>query len=503
MKTALILYPNQLFSVGLLPKADRVYLVEEPLIFGTDKEHGIKMHKAKLVMHRASMRRYADEVLIQNGFDVQYLETADDLVTETALVKAAFEGAEEILVFDPIDDFLWHRLEAAAAALEVKVPLTKLESPNFYLTHKDLNKFFTGKKSYKFAEFYQWQRERFNILIDDNYRPFGGKWSFDTDNRKKLPKDLAIPGIVSYGDNVYVTEALQYVEQKFSGNPGALGNFIWPTNHTEARQWLYDFFDHRLRLFGPYEDAIEPAAVWLFHSVLTPMLNTGLLNAREVIEEVLAYSATTKKTVPLESLEGFIRQIIGWREYVRGLYVVNGRAMRTKNYLGNKRRLTKDWYEGTTGLPPVDDVIKKVNTFAYAHHIERLMVMGNIMLLCDIHPDDVYHWFMTFFIDAYDWVMVPNVYGMSQYADGGTMTTKPYMSASNYILQMSSYKREPWCDIWDGLFWRFVDRHRIMLKKNPRLGGILIKRYDTMDAARKRIIGYRAQDFLDNYTISA
>lgn len=503
MKTALILYPNQLFAVGLLPKADRVYLVEEPLIFGTDAEHGVKMHRQKLVLHRASMRRYADEVLIPNGFDVQYLELSSELVSETAVVKAAFEGAGEIMVFDPTDDFLTERIKKAASELEVKVTLTIIDSPNFYLSSKDIAGYFVGKKTYRFADFYQWQRERFNILIDDSYRPFGGKWSFDSDNRKKLPKDITIPGISSFGDNAYVTEALGYVEQRFSDNPGSLGSFIWPTNHAEAKLWLYDFFDHRLREFGPYEDAIEPKAVWLFHSVLTPMLNTGLLNAKEVVEEALAYAATSKKTVPLASLEGFIRQIIGWREYVRGLYIVQGRAMRTKNALGNKRRLTKDWYDGTTGLPPVDDVIKKAQTHAYAHHIERLMVIGNIMLLCDIHPDDVYHWFMTFFIDAYDWVMVPNVYGMSQFADGGTMTTKPYMSASNYILQMSSYKREPWCDVWDGLFWRFVDGHRIMLKKNPRLGSILIKRYDTMDAARKRIIGYRAQDFLDNYTRSS
>ncbi len=503
MAASLILYPHQLYSVGLLPKVSRVYLVEEPLLFGTDKKFPMEFHKQKLALHRATMRRYADEVLIPNGFDVQYLESSDELVTETAIVKAAFEGATEIVVFDPTDDYLWERIEKAAGELEVKVPLTRLESPNFYLTRKDIASYFGSKKTFKFIEFYQWQRERFNILIDDNYRPFGGRWSFDTDNRKKLPADVSVPGIASFGDNQYVQEALQYVDTRFAANPGSIGSFIWPTNHAEAKRWLYDFFEQRFNQFGQYEDAIDSKAVWLFHSVLSPMLNIGLLNAREVIEEALAYAATTKKQVPLESLEGFVRQVIGWREYVRGLYITQGRKMRLKNALGNKRHLTRDWYEGTTGLPPVDDVIHKVKTHAYAHHIERLMVMGNIMLLSDIHPDEVYKWFMTFFIDAYDWVMVPNVYGMSQYADGGTMTTKPYMSASNYILQMSNYKRDTWCDIWDGLFWRFVDQRRIMLKRNPRLGGVLIKRYDTMDPPRKRIIGYRAQDFLDSYTLNA
>jgi deoxyribodipyrimidine photolyase-related protein len=231
------------------------------------------------------------------------------------------------------------------------------------------------------------------------------------------------------------------------------------------------------------------------------MLNIGLLQPQEIIDSLLDYCATTKKVVPIESLEGFIRQVLGWREYVRGIYVTQGSTMRTKNVLGNHRKLTAAWYDGTTGIKPVDDVIHKVNDFGYAHHIERLMIVGNFMLLCDIDPDEVHKWFMSFFIDAYDWVMVPNIYGMSQYSDGGSMTTKPYMSASNYILAMSAYKKEPWCDVWDGLFWRFVDTHRIMLKKNPRLGAIMISRLDKMDPARKRIIGYRAQDFLDTMTI--
>lgn len=499
---ALLLYPNQLFSVGLLPKVDRVYLVEEPLYFGNDKERSVSYHKQKLVLHRASMRRYAEEVLWPNEFEVEYIEFGEDVVTDTALVKAAFDGATEILVFDPVDDLLWSRLEAASRALEVHVPLRKLQNPNFYLSDHEIENYFSGKSKYKFSEFYQWQRERQNVLIDDDYRPFGGKWSYDTENRKSIPKETALPGLRSYGSNPYVTEAMEYVETRFGSNPGSLASFIWPTNHIEAKEWLQDFFEQRLRDFGPYEDAIDPEAMILFHSALTPMLNTGLLNAKEIIEEVLAYCASTRREVPLQSLEGFIRQILGWREFVRSVYKVAGTKQRTKNYFKNKRGLTSNWWDGTTGILPLDDVIKKADEHGYAHHIERLMVVGNLMLLCDIDPDEAYEWFMSMFIDAYDWVMVPNVYGMSQYADGGLMTTKPYVCASNYVLTMSSYERGPWCDIWDGLFWRFVDQRRIMLAKNPRFGGLLIKRYDTMDKARKRIIGYRAQDFLDTMTTS-
>lgn len=502
MGTALLLYPNQLFDVELLPKVQRVYLVEEPLLFGTDKQYPQTFHKQRLVLLRASMRRYAEEVLWPNGFEVEYIENAEDVVSETALVRAAFEGASEIYVFDPIDEVLWRRLDVAARSLEVHVPLHKLENPGFYLKQKDIETYFGGKQTHKFSEFYQYQRERFDILINDDYKPVGGKWSFDSDNRKKLPKNIVPPGLSSYGDNDFVREAVTHVELKYAAYPGSTASFLWPTNKQEALAWMNDFFAHRLENFGPYEDAIEPQALMLYHSGLSPVLNIGLLRPQDVVEGVLDFTAKSKVEIPMASLEGFIRQVVGWREYVRAMYVLKGNKMRTKNALGNHRRLTHHWYDGSTGIKPVDDVVIKATEHAYAHHIERLMVVGNFMLISDIHPDDVYHWFMSFFIDAYDWVMVPNVYGMSQYADGGTITTKPYMSASNYIMTMSnSYKKEPWCDVWDGLFWRFVDTHRIMLKKNPRLGGVLIKRYDSMDASRKRIIGYRAQDFLDEFTV--
>jgi deoxyribodipyrimidine photolyase-related protein len=500
MKSALLLYPNQLYALEFLPKVQRVYMVEEPLVFGTDQEFGLGFHKQKLVLLRASMRRYAEEVLWPAGYEVEYIECAPETVTDTALVKAAFDGASEICVFDPVDDVLSKRLAAAARALEVHVPLKVLENPNFYLHRADIDTYFSGKQKHLFADFYQYMRERFDVLIDANYKPFGGKWSFDSENRKKLPKTVELPGIASFGDNAYVKEAMEYVQNRFPNNIGELETFLWPTNRSEALLWMHDFFTHRLESFGAYEDAIDSRGVWLFHSALSPVLNIGLISPHDVIEGVLEHCAKTKKEIPLASLEGFVRQVIGWREYIRAMYVLHGSQMRTKNFLANKRRLTTAWYDGTTGLLPFDDVVHKARKFAYAHHIERLMVAGNIMLLSEINPDDVYAWFMTFFIDAYDWVMVPNIYGMSQYADGGMMTTKPYMSGSNYILSMSNYPKAHWCDVWDGLFWRFVDTHRLWLKKNPRLGGVLISRLDTMSQDRRRIIGYRAQDFLDEYT---
>jgi deoxyribodipyrimidine photolyase-related protein len=175
------------------------------------------------------------------------------------------------------------------------------------------------------------------------------------------------------------------------------------------------------------------------------------------------------ENVPLNSREGFIRQIIGWREFVRLVYEQQGRKQRTRNSLENHASIPVAFYTGDTGVLPVDTVIRRVLADGYCHHIERLMVLGNFMLLCDLHPDQVYRWFMELFIDAYDWVMVPNVYGMSQYADGGLMTTKPYISGSSYILRMSNYQKGAWCEIWDGLYWRFVDKHLGLIRANPRL----------------------------------
>jgi deoxyribodipyrimidine photolyase-related protein len=187
----------------------------------------------------------------------------------------------------------------------------------------------------------------------------------------------------------------------------------------------------------------------------------------------------------LNSLEGFIRQIIGWREFIRIVYEREGNKQRTKNYWGFDRKIPESFWQGTTGILPVDNVIKKVLQTGYSHHIERLMVIGNFMLLCEFHPDEVYRWFMEMYVDAYDWVMVPNVYGMTQFADGGMMTTKPYISGSNYLLKMSDYQKGGWTEIWDGLFWRFMHVNRDLFLKNPRLS-MLVKTFDKMPEKKRK-----------------
>jgi deoxyribodipyrimidine photolyase-related protein len=293
-----------------------------------------------------------------------------------------------------------------------------------------------------------------------------------------------------------VEDAAAFVEEHFPSNPGST-DFIWPTSHQEAASWLKDFVENRLDGFGPYADAVDKNAAWIYHSALSSSLNIGLLNPQQVVEAALERHA--KRPVPLQSLEALIRQILGWREFMRAQYVTHGEALRTTNVLAHRRRLTNDWYAGTTGLPPFDDIVKKVDDHAYAHHVERLMVAGNLMLLCEIDPMDIYKWYSELFIDAYDWVMVPNVFTMSQFADEGQAMAKPYVASSNYILQMSSYERGEWCDTWDGLFWRFIDKHKSALYKNPQMR-TLVQRLDRLDADRRRIIHYRAEDFLNKFT---
>lgn len=205
------------------------------------------------------------------------------------------------------------------------------------------------------------------------------------------------------------------------------------------------------------------------------MLNVGMLSPSEVITAALE----REDDIPLNSLEGFVRQIIGWREFVRLVYLRRGRIQRTRNFWSFQRPMPAAFYSGTTGIDPVDATIRRVLQTGYCHHIERLMVLGNFMLLCEIHPDAVYQWFMELFIDAYDWVMVPNVYGMSQFADGGLMTTKPYISGSSYLLRMSDYKKGPWCQVWDALYWRFINKHSGFFARNPRMS-VMVRSLDRM-----------------------
>ncbi len=463
MQNVFLIFPHQLFWAHLEePVGSVFYIIEDPLYFSQ-----YQFHKQKLVLHRASMK-YFQASLIKQGFQVHYwdlqqLENYNNLVND--LIK---RGIKEICYYNTTDDWLEQKI---VKVFSTKFKIVRRQSPMFLSSEEFLKTQFEGKDHFSMASFYIEQRKRLSVLVE-NGKPMGGKWSFDTDNRKKLPKSVLPPPVWSPIPNQFVTEAKEYVKKHFSVNPGNVENFQYAVTHADALKCLEDFLQNRFVLFGPYEDAISSSYTHLFHSILTPYLNTGLLTPDLVLKAILTFSE--ENNVPINSLEGFIRQIIGWREFMLGVYIYKGRRERTINFWDHKRKLPYSFWEGNTGIAPVDLVIKRVLNNAYSHHIERLMVMGNFMFLCEIDPDDIYRWFMEMYIDAYDWVMVSNVYSMSQYAGGGTSTTKPYFSGSNYILKMSDIKPGVWCEIWDGLYWRFINKYKEFFQQNPRLSTMTI-----------------------------
>jgi deoxyribodipyrimidine photolyase-related protein len=481
MPTAALIYPHQLFdphpaAVG----ADVVFLVEDPLFF-----RQYAFHKQKLMLHRATMKRYARETLP----DARYIDAhaLNDTADVVPIVKAA--KCRTVRVVDPTDDWLRSKLQAACAASGVA--LTVVPDPHFLTPAAEVEAFAAGKETLYFTDFYIRQRKRLGVLLTPDGKPLAGKWSFDADNRKKLPAAVRPPAPTPPPETEFVREARRYVRAHFPAAPGCDEPFHYPTSAADARAWLTEFLDRRFADFGAYEDAISTRARVLFHSVLTPALNVGLLAPREVLDAALRCDGR----VPMNSLEGFVRQVIGWREFVRLVYLTHGRRQRTRNYWGHARPMPASFYTGTTGVAPVDHAIRTVLDTGYCHHIERLMILGNFLLLCEVRPAAVYRWFMELFVDAYDWVMVPNVYGMSQFADGGRMTTKPYISGSSYVRKMSDHPKGPWCPIWDALYWRFIDRHADFFRSNPRTA-VVVKMKDKLGA---KLAEHRrtAERFLD------
>ena len=483
-----LVYPHQLFENHPALQAGRpVHLIEDTLFFGNDPHWPLNFHKKKLILHRASMKSY-EQQLCKQGFEIFYHKQPSEHRTLPGFFPVA---PSKLHLCDPVDDVLSRRLRHYCQ--EYGIELKIYESPNFLSPRNWLDEWFNGRKKPFMATFYKAQRTRMNLLVEKDGSPRGGKWSFDEDNRKKLPRKQIIPEPPSCEKNKYIEEAIESIGQDFPKAQGLSKPFQYPVDRSSAQTWLRQFFEERFHLFGDYEDAISSKHRVIFHGVLTPVLNIGLLNPDEIISEALAFA--DEQNIPLNTVEGFIRQIIGWREFMRAMYGKHGIEERTGNFWNFTRKMPASFYDGTTGIAPIDEIIHRVLDDAYCHHIERLMVLGNFMLLCRIHPTEVYRWFMELFIDAYDWVMVPNVYGMSQFADGGIFTTKPYLSGSNYILKMSDYKRGPWCEVWDGLFWTFIDDHQDFFLKNHRLSRMahMLKR---MDAEKHQTHRRNAEEFL-------
>lgn len=488
IKSASLVFPHQLLEKNpCIDKRRIIYIIEEYLYF-----RQYKFHKQKIAFQRASMKAYENH-LRDRGYLVIYLDSFNDLSDVRNLIPyLAEQGIKEIFFCDVSDDWLKQRIKNRCESLSLKIH--EFESPLFINSREEIKSFFNSRKRFSQTDFYISQRKKGRILVDHNNNPAGGKWTYDTENRLKYPEHLKPPKTVFIPGNDFDKEARAYTEKHFSDHYGSY-DLKYPTTYYEAGIWLNDFLENRFREFGIYEDAIVADELILNHSVLSPLLNVGLLLPMDVIEKALNYAA--KNQIPPNSAEGFVRQVLGWREFIRAVYELKGKEERTRNYWKFNREIPTSFWNGTTGIDPIDITIRKVLRTGYCHHIERLMVLGNFMLLCEFDPDKVYDWYMELFIDAFDWVMVPNVYGMSQFADGGLMATKPYISGSNYLMKMGNYKKGDWQKVWDGLFWNFIHTRREFFMQNPRLG-MMVKIFDKMHETKKKEHLIIAEQFLDS-----
>lgn len=492
---SVIILPNQLFEANdLAQNYKKVYLVEHYIHFKL-----FNYHKLKLILQRATMKNYENYLKQQYKCKVHYYEYYEK-------IEQIFEQNknETIHIYDPIDHSILNEFNKLSK--KYHVDLQVYDSPNFMCDYDTLIEY-NNNKPLRHSSFYKWCREKFNILMDNKGKPIGGQWSYDKNNRQSYPNDFKVNNKITINNSVYVTEAIEYVNFNFKNNFGST-QFYMPINHTDAKKYFKNFLKERLECFGPYQDAVDEKILYGCHSLLSPLINIGLLNPMYIINETIEYYK--KYNIKLESVEGFIRQLF-WREYVMYVYMFYDNEF-TSNFFGHNNKLSEDWYIGNTQIKPIDDLIKKVKKYGYLHHIERLMYTGNFMLLSKIDPNEVYKWFMSFFIDAFPWVMKPNVFGMSQFSTGPFMMNRPYFSSSNYIHKMSSYKKRKnfypaitindkpyeWFDIWNALYHKFIDDNKNYLKKNYSTAGV-ISSWNKKNKSDKKQILNLADDYLKFY----
>lgn len=506
MRDLLYIAGNQLFAIERLQSHRNavVLMVEDPALCTR-----LPFHQQKLGFLLAAMRAHAG-ALRRSGFDVRYFALPDDgdpspgVPTAAVSTQAALEqtiratGARRLLHFDSEDRGLMRAIGGTAKRLGLRRDV--LDSPMFLLDRATVDAYFAAARRPRMAGFYRAQRLRLNLLLDAEKKPLGGRWSFDADNRKSLPASQPVPELPAVRHAPATRQCLALVRKRFADHPGDAAQLWLPCDRSGALGWLDRFLEERLTGFGTYEDALSSRSPTLFHSTLAPFLNVGLLTPDEVVERALEAAHALK--VPLNDLEGFLRQIVGWREFIRGAYRTHRRNMRRRNAWNGQRRLAPTWLAGETGLDPLDRAVCTANDYAWNHHIERLMIIANLMNLAGVHPGEAYRFFMTRYIDAYDWVMVPNVFGMGLTSDGGIFATKPYICGANYVRRMSDYPKGDWMDVMDGLYWRFVATHRKVLASNPRLA-VMVRALTRIEPRRLRRILAAAESFIAAHTLPA
>jgi len=492
-KTIRLVLGNQLFPIQLqnIEEDETVFMCEDSGLCTYEKHH-----KSKIALFFNAMRSFRDSLEAAN-IDCIYYDF-NNKFEDSYIKKLSSEIKDNnfscIRFFEIEDKPFENEIMQMISDLDIKCEV--LNTPMFLDSRESFKDFVGDKKFLLQANYYKKARKEMDILIE-NEKPVGGKWSFDDENRKKLPKDYLIPKLPVIKERDDFEEISNFINTEFNDHPGNINN-IFPYTTEQALDWLDTFFEERFKDFGPYEDAIFMGEHFQLHSALSSSMNLGIITPQQIITKAKDYAEAND--IPLNSLEGFVRQIIGWREFIRGIYQNFSEKMINSNYWNHNRKLSEAWYTGDTGIEPLDDAIKGALEFGYTHHINRLMVLASIMNMSRIHPSEIYKWFMEMFVDSSEWVMVPNVFGMGTFADGGIFATKPYISGSSYILRMSNFKKGDWCEIVDGLYWKFIEDNKEFFAKNPRLS-LMIRALEKLDQERKLRIFKAAEIFIEEKTL--
>ncbi len=476
-------------------KARDVVVMAEVMEEGTYVPH----HPQKITLVLAAMRKFA-QALRADGWRVAYAQLDDPetgrSISAELLRRAAEFGATELIATSPGE---W-RLIAALEALPLRVQL--LPDDRFICSQPEFEAWATDRKQLRMEYFYRDMRRKTGLMMDGD-KPAGGQWNYDHDNRKPATADLFRTPPLRFAPDVVTEDVLTMVEARFSKNFGKLRPFAWATDRAGALQALDHFITHALPTFGDYQDAMLMGDPVLSHSLLSPYLNIGLLSPLEVCQR--AEAAWQAGDVPINAAEGFIRQIIGWREFVRGIYFHYGPDYTAQNGLDQTRALPPVYWGAPTKMACMSHAVAQTRDMAYAHHIQRLMVTGNFALLAGVDPAQVHGWYLAVYIDAFEWVEAPNTIGMSQHADGGVLGSKPYVSSGAYIDRMSDYCKtcaykvkeksgEKACP-FNLLYWHFLTRHRARFEGNPRMGQ-MYRVWDKMEDGHKTRVLQDADAFL-------
>ena len=498
MKSLRIIFVDQLSSnnptlEGMNP--NDILLFYEPI----ETFYEIKHHKQKITLLVSALRHHIERINHKNVIHQKIEKNKKRDLVKLLKKIISDENVNKIIIAKPSDFKIYKDLMFFSQSNNIELEV--LDDRKFISSASDFNEWASDKKTRIQEYYYRWLRKKYDIFMNEEGKPIGDKWNFDKENRKGIKQLRSdIPERKKLVPDQITFDAMVDVEECFPKSTGTLENFNWATTHEEAENLLDDFIERYLLNYGSFQDAINKENTFMFHSLLSPYLNCGLLDPKICIEKAEKKYYESNGEIPINSVEGFIRQVLGWREFIKGVYWENMPKYKNLNFWSHKGKLNSNWYEGTTGIPPLDDAINESSKFAYSHHINRLMIIANLMNLTGINPNDMYRWFMEMYIDSYDWVMVPNVYGMGSYADGGIFSTKPYICGSSYMLKMSNYKKDEWCDTVDGLYWRFVDKNIDFFKSNPRLA-VMTRSLEKMDKERKKTIFKKAEKFIEENTI--